>query len=185
MAAIRVALIQNAFPHYRAPPFTALAAHPDIDLTLIHGQGGAADAADPAQAPVAEAMPFRVVKGRIGGATIFGKGFLWHTPAVELLKRERFDVVIHLLERRWACLWRIRQMQKTRRDHFVLWGHGVPRTASGVVDRLRSQMVRRADAAVFYSERGRSCHVQMGAKPERLFVARNTLDIRMIDAAKS
>lgn len=183
MNPLRVAMIQKVLPHYRVPVFRTLAAHPDIDLTLVYGSSFTKGVAEAAQTNVLETMPFRVVLGRIPGIKLRGKALVWHRPAVQLLKGECFHVVIHPFETKWASMWRIRQIQRRRGDRFILWGHGKRKNSSRIVNRLRMRTIRSADAAVFYSERGRQRNIAMGADPTKLFVARNSLDIGSIDTA--
>ncbi|MDY6913837.1 MAG: glycosyltransferase family 4 protein [Planctomycetota bacterium] len=178
-----VAIIQNVLPHYRVPVFRALAEQPYIELTLIYGSNSGDKVADSAQTNVVGDMPFRVVRGKIRNFGVTGKNILWHKPAVDLLEKERFDVVIHLFESKWASLWKIRKLQKQRGDRFILWGHGVCKSSSRLINRLWMRMIRIADAVLFYSARGRRRQVERGVEPEKLFVARNSLALEPIDAA--
>jgi glycosyltransferase involved in cell wall biosynthesis len=44
-------------------------------------------------------------------------------------------------------------------------------------------MIAKADATVLYSDRDRQRYLDRGASPEKLFVARNSIDLRPVDAA--
>ena len=181
--AMRVALVQQFFPAYRAAVFSQLASHPEIELTLIHAASESVGPDGVAVRNVMEPMPFRVVSGPMRSIRLGSRSLLWHTAAVDTMARERFDVVIHPLEVRWASLGRIRRLQHRRGGKFVLWGIGFAQKPERWLDRYRLRLVHQADATIFYGDRNRQRYIAMGVAAEKLFVARNSVSIRLIDDA--
>jgi len=110
---------------------------------------------------------------------------VWCTPVHRLLKAERFDVVIHDFRTRYASLGRTIRLQHHGGGKLILWGIGFSQEPTPLRDYVRTVLVRRADAAVLYSELHRQRYVTMGIPAEKLFVARNSSGFELIDAAIS
>jgi len=180
---LRILLVQQFFPAYRIPVFSKLASHPAVELTLLHGtEGGIAPGERGLQNVEAE-MPFRVVQARIRRLGFRGKAVLWFSEAVDLVRSERFDVVIHNFATRWASLGKTRRLQQRKGHKFILWGIGFSQTATPFLDMLRVQMVHRADAAILYSDTARARYMRLGSLPNKLFVARNCVQFSSIEKA--
>jgi glycosyltransferase involved in cell wall biosynthesis len=179
---VRVAILQQHFPPYRAAVFARLAAQRDIDLTVVHVSPDGRDAAASALGDAAAGAGLRVISGPAPTLRLAGRAILWHAAAVRTVRREPFDVVIQPLELRWASLPVIRHLQRRRGGAFVLWGHG-PGAADSLADRLRRRLIRGADATIFYSDRARQAAAAAGLPAEKLFVARNSIDLDAVDAA--
>jgi glycosyltransferase involved in cell wall biosynthesis len=184
MSILRLAVVQQWLVPYRLPVFRALAEHPEVSLTVIHGT----------TPPVTDGElglttcqglgePFATLEGPIPGLRWAGKSLLWHRPAIRALRRWRFDAVIHNFATRWASFWPARWIQRGRGGAFLLWGHGFSKTPTPWLDRLRLGMVRSADAVILYSDTHRRRYIQMGAQPEKLFVAPNSVDLAAINLA--
>lgn len=179
-----MAIVQQWFTHYRVPVYKTLASHPCIDLTLIHGE-------TPVKSEISvltnvdKSMPFRVVQGKINKLNFFGKELLWHKPSINLLKSERYDVVIHQFETKFASIWRTYTIQRARGGKFILWGIGASLQPTPLTDRVRCFLARRADAVVFYAEANRKRFIKMGLPSRKMFIARNSIDLTPIDLAVS
>lgn len=180
---IRILLIQQFFPAYRIPVFSKLASHPSIDFTLLHGISPSAAPGEVGLQNVSEDMPFRVIKGPIPQLRCGTKALLWFNRAIELVKNQMFDVVIHNFAIRWASLNRTRKLQQAKGGKFILWGIGFSQMPTPVMDRLRLRMVRQAEATILYSTKDRQKYIELGAPSNKLFVARNCVDFPSIESA--
>lgn len=180
---IKVLIVQHNFPHYHVPLCKTMASHPNIDLTFVHGTNRFNFYGAGPQENVTSQMPFRVIKGKIPSFHIFRKSILWHKPAVDLLKSESFDVVIHKFEVKFLSLGKIHKIQKTRGNKLILWGIGATAKKTPVIDCIRRNQVRKTDATIFYAESNRRRFISMGIDPEKLFVARNSIDLSPITSA--
>ena len=182
---IRVLLIQQFFPAYRVPVFCRLAEHPQIELTLIHGTSAGVAPGEIGLVNITKDMPFKVLCGPIPRLGLGARQLLWFGLAVKTVRTRNFDVVIHNFATRWASLGRIRRIQQNKGGKFILWGIGFSQTRTPILDSLRKRMLQNADAGILYCNRDRRRYVGMGAKPSKLFVARNSIDFGPIDQAVS
>lgn len=182
---LRIAIVQEWFPHYRIPVYKKLASHPCLDLTLIHGASSNKAGGKTVLSNVDTDMPFSVVKGPILEFHLFVKKLLWHRPLNTLLKTESFDVIIHQFEMKFASLWPTLSMQRAQGRKFILWGIGHSLRPTPLLDRMRRLIARKADAVVFYGDETRQLYIKMGLDPSKLFVARNSVDLTPIKFASS
>jgi glycosyltransferase involved in cell wall biosynthesis len=180
---LKVALIQQFFPAYRVPVFCKLSDHASVELTLVHGTSPAVHPGEIGLDAACSSMPFRVVRAPIPGLRWRTHELLWFARAIKLVQQEAFDVVIHNFATRWASLGRIRAIQQGKGRAFVLWGIGFSQRPTPILNRLRMGMIGRADATILYSNRDREKYLAMRAPAEKLFVARNSVDLRPIDEA--
>ena len=183
MKSIKTLIVQENLRHYQVPAQTLLASHPDIDLTVVYGTNVLRTNVSAGQENVEGPLPFRVIHGPMGCWHLFGRAFLWHRPAIELLRRESFDVVIHVFEASILSLGYLRRYQQGRGKKFILWGIGQSLYKTPLLDRLRCRMVRKADAVVFYAEDNRRRFLDMGLNSDKLFVARNSIDLTPVSKA--
>ncbi|MBW2005852.1 MAG: glycosyltransferase family 4 protein [Deltaproteobacteria bacterium] len=185
LSKIRVGIIQESLTHYRIPVFKKIASHPLIDFTLVHGMSENESIGETSLKNGDMIMPFRVVSGPLKEYWILGKRVLWHKPSVELIKKEDFDVVIHQFETKFASLWKVKSIQHRKRKKFILWGIGGSLNRTPLLDLLRYRMACMSDAIVFYGKANRDRYLEMGIEHQKMFVARNSIDLDPIDHAIS
>jgi glycosyltransferase involved in cell wall biosynthesis len=168
---MRVCVVQPIVPRYRVPVFASLAKETGIDLEvwadLRRPQGSLRG--------VAASDEFRLVHASsrsVAGVSI--------QPAAVRAVLAGFDVVVLGDNVRQVALW---AALAVRRSAVVVWGHGFGTSMPRAGDFLRRLVVRQADAALFYSDRGRDRFRAMGLPSEKLFVAPNAIDQTPISAA--
>jgi glycosyltransferase involved in cell wall biosynthesis len=179
----KVLLIEHSLPHYHVPAWCEVARDPSIDLTVAYGRGFFTGEEGVPEGKTDAGMNIRwVVEPRIM-RRVLGRPVLWHTAALETLAKNRYDVVIHQFETKMLSLWKARSVQRKRGQKFILWGIGESLRPTPLLDRVRWRLARTADAMVFYADANRNKYAAMGIDEERLFVARNLIDVNPIRAA--
>jgi glycosyltransferase involved in cell wall biosynthesis len=179
---IRVLVVQQINRAYRVPLLRKLSEHPDIDLTMIYGTNSPVQAGDIGISIAKEPMPFRTLRGPIGGIRFKGREILWFGLALRTIKQEHFDVVICDYYTRLLSIWPMQSIQHKRQSNFILWGIGFHQHLTPWLDKIRMLMLKRTDALLLYSEKERKRYQEMGLLQEKCFVAQNTVDIEGIDA---
>ena len=182
---VRVLVAQQINRAYRVPLLKKLAQHPDIELSMIYGTSEPVQAGDIGISISTEKLPFRTEGYPIGGLRLKGREVLWFGKALDILKREPFDVVITDHYTRMLSIWPMQSIQRKRGHKFILWGIGFHQHETPLLDRVRKKMVERTDALLLYSEKEKQKYVAMGTAPEKCFVTQNTVDIEGIDAGKA
>jgi glycosyltransferase involved in cell wall biosynthesis len=162
---VRVCILQPLVPRYRLPVFSALARATGIDLEVWADARGSQGSL----AGATGSSEFRLVHAfhrRIAGVYL--------QPACIRAAVSRFDVLVMSDNVRQPGLWAA--LAVPRRPPIVLWGHGYGTTNPRIGDLLRRATIWSADAALFYSSRGRDRFVAMGVDPGKLFIAPNAID---------
>jgi len=96
---------------------------------------------------------------------------------------QRFDVIVCPENVHNLSIWVFAGLHRLFGSRLVLHGHGKRTRLSqgpwigGIRNLARRVLLARADAIITYSDRGRADVMEMGIKPDRVFVAQNTLDI--------
>lgn len=175
-ATIRVALVQQRLPSFRAPVFNRLGRLPDIDLTLYTGS------------PVApDAHPcYRVVT--VSAVTVGGKELMLAQRLLWRTLRGHYDVVVcegglsvlpsvvltlgRRLFRTPVVWWT--SLYDARREKVAF-----PGGLRGLGAKL---IIRRASACVTYSERAARAIRAANVEGDRVFVAPNALDTDLLAA---
>lgn len=181
---IKVLIVEHSLPFYHVPAWIEVSRHPDIDLTIAYGRGfftgqdgGVPEGSLDAVEAIKKVVEPSIIKG------VAGKHILWHGAAVKELSANTYDVVIQQFETKMLSLWKIRNIQKQRKQHFILWGIGESLKPTPFLDVFRRFLARTASAMVFYADKNRERYAEMGLKREKLFVARNLIDIKPIQEA--
>ena len=180
---IRVLIVQQFNRAYRVPLLAKLANEPDIELTMIHGTNPPATALDSGLSMAKGSMPFRTIAAPISGLRLYGKEVLWFGKALELMKRELFDVVISDYYTRLLSIWPMQSLQRKQNGGFILWGIGFHQQPRPMLDRLRLRIVARTDALLLYSNEGKKRYMEMGVPAGKCFVLQNTVDLEGIESA--
>jgi glycosyltransferase involved in cell wall biosynthesis len=180
---IRVLVVQQINRAYRVPLLTKLSQRPDIDLTMVYGTSPPVQAGDIGISIAAEPMPFRTIRGPIGGIRYKGRELLWFGLALKTIRQEFFDIVICDHYTRLLSIWPMQSIQHKRGAGFILWGIGFHQHPTPLIDLIRIMMVRRTDALLLYSDKESKQYQKMGVPHKKCFVTQNTVDIEGIDSA--
>lgn len=181
----RILLVQQINRAYRVPLLKKLAEHPGIELVMIYGTSAPTQAGDIGISISTEKLPFRAEGYPIAGFRWHGREILWFGKALEILKREPFDVIITDHYTRMLSIWPMQSIQHKRGHKFILWGIGFHQHPTPLLDKLRKKMVDRTDALLLYSEKEKQKYINMGITPGKCFVTQNTVDIEGIDSGKT
>lgn len=179
----RVLVVQQINRAYRVPLLTKLSQQPDIELTVVYGTSPPVQAGDTGISIAAEPMPFKTIRGPIGGIRYKGRELLWFGLALQTIRQEFFDIVICDYYTRLLSIWPMQSIQHRRGASFILWGIGFHQHSTPLIDLIRVMMVKRTDALLLYSEKESKQYQKMGVPKEKCFVTQNTVDIEGIDAA--
>ncbi len=158
----KVLIFQSVIPNYRVPIFNELAKK--VDLTVVYSGGQAPQDAE------FKTMRIPVRKFR----------FYIHTKNIYRLAR-KYDVVICMLDSSYLYFRLLNIIP--RKFKLIYWGIGVSagykvRYDEDELTAIRfSKFIRKADAALFYSEYPISKYTQMGIPKNKLFVANNTVQV--------
>ncbi len=181
--AVRLAIIQRYFPHYRKPVFDGLWARPGIALSLLYGllQEPRADLGISQPAPP---MPYTVP---LGNRYLPGTRLMWQSGALRHTLSGACDVVIlegdmHILSNVAILL-----LARFRRVPVLLWlkgwwgdGAGEASLGGGLRGVVRRLFLGLADGVVCYGESTRRQFQAGGLAPDRLFVAQNTVMVETL-----
>lgn len=180
---IKVLIVEHSLPFFHVPAWVEVAKHPLIDLTVAYGRGFFTGKTGVPEGIVKSGMGFKTIIEPSIVRKVMGKTVLWHRAALEELTHTNYDVVIQQFETKMVSMWKIRKIQRKRKEKFVLWGIGESLKPTPVLDYIRKFLVKTADAMVFYADANRERYVSMGIDPDKLFVARNLIDIAPIQSA--
>jgi glycosyltransferase involved in cell wall biosynthesis len=170
---MRLRIVQPVIPSYREPFFRRLAACAGIELEVwadLRGQGSLVSAPD--------SGAYRRVHApyRSWGPVV------WQPSLLDAVDGGS-DVVVAHWNARYPHLF-----PAIRRAHrcgvgIALWGHGIGKRESAWKRMIRERCGRAADAVILYTP-GAAAHLaRSGFDPKRIFVAPNSLDLALIDAA--
>ena len=170
-------LNQVAITHYRVPFLAALAQHPRVHLTVAAG----ADDWGPAMTLRTEVPGAHVLllKNRWSA----GRRFVWQSGLWSAVSAS--DVVVLPFNPRILSGLAAFVQCRLRRRPVILWGHGLGKSGLTLAARFRGWMGRQADALIMYSDRGRQDMYALGIPAEKVFVARNSIDVGSIVSAAS
>lgn len=162
----KVLILYNKLLHYRIPIFKILAEK--YDLTVAYNYGKEADIL----------LNFKTIK--LNPYKIW-KFTSQHENIYSLAKQ--FDVVLTYGETAYIK-YSLLALHKKRNFKLIYWSIGAPASytrkygeASKLYFALTDFFTIRADAQISYAEPGRELHIQRGFKPEKLFVANNTVEV--------
>ncbi|CAG1010781.1 GDP-mannose-dependent alpha-(1-6)-phosphatidylinositol monomannoside mannosyltransferase [Phycisphaerales bacterium] len=167
---IRVVIQQPVLSHYRVPVFRELARRPGIDLKVVYGD----------EAGISNAKPdgFRAEFVKLHDIHVFGSLLRFHPAQYRYCTREQADVVVHSWSMRYAT--QLPGLMRARWNDLgvVLWGHGYSKADSRLRIWGRTTLLGFADSVLFYNYSAAQTLIDSGRlRPERAFVALNTLDL--------
>jgi len=156
---VNVLVLQGELPRYRLPVFEQLASLAELDVSVLCG-------IDHTAGKRTETTPLSVLVTPISNLG----PFRWHRGLWRHVRAA--DVLVVMFDARWlSCM--VAALLFPRKT--VLWGHGMGR--SGLANRLRLFLARRAAAVLVYEEGGRAAFVQAGCDAARVIVAGNTVEV--------
>lgn len=162
----KVLLIQGTIPHYRIPIFNELAKH--VDLTVLYSYGE-----EPKDANFKTiCIPTRKIIFRI------------HTKNIYLLA-QKYDVVICMAD--FSYIYFKLLYKLPHKYKLIFWGIGVSASYNMRYDQDPQvsqnifNVLKKADAMVFYCSYPVDKYSKMGIPKEKLFVANNTVLIKDIE----
>ena len=171
---IRVRLIQEIIPHYRVPVFENLAARPEIDLT-IHADLSEGTTSLKGESHVPGCRLEHFSESRLGP-------FLWDSQIVSI-SAQPCDVLI--LPWRTRSLFSSKAIRTARRSGagVVLWGHGFGKYDNPFRRAVRTRLLKKVDALLFYDPVTAKKFVSEDLPAEKIFAAPNAIDQRPIQKA--
>jgi glycosyltransferase involved in cell wall biosynthesis len=180
--ATRIGIVQRILAPYRFPLFQALARRQGIDLTLVYGQPSPFSALKSVEPPE-EAGCFRL-HNRYWGKK---ERLVWSSGLLKFLWKQRFEVTIaefnpRIVSNVVACL-----LTYFSRNRFVWWGHGLSPESldSNWITSIRLKLIQLSDGIVLYEESMAKHLTDLGVPPERIYVARNTIDTAAIERLRN
>lgn len=165
---IRVLLIQSVISSYRVPVYNLLARK--YDLTVAYSYGN-----------IPKDIEFKIVNIPIMKVW----KFTIYRQRIEKMARE-YDVIIAMMAPQWLGIYFLPNVYK-RRFKFITWGIGVPASYSVRYDDPKKNlfplvsMIKKSDAAIFYSDYPVEKYRKIGIDQRKLFVAHNTVSICNVD----
>ncbi len=183
---MKVAVVQRICAPYRVPVFEALARRSGIDLTLFCGRGTAEGqwrSARDTGAVRAVLLPTLSLRLRTRRREHY---LVIHPTLVPHLGRGRYDVVLaegttNFLDNLALIPW-----CRTSGIPLALWdsgrdpGHPME-PGRRAVEPMLQRMFRSADACVGYGRASRGYFLDIGVRPESVFLAPNTVDLAAVD----
>lgn len=160
----KVLIIQGEITEYRVPIFNELAK--SVDLTVLYSEK-----------ELPNNIEFKTLK--IPTKKVFGR-IIFHRGKLRKICNN-FDVVISMFNLNY---FHNNQLAFGRRKYkLIYWGIGVSASLNKRYDEkkgfdfIRKHLIKKADAALFYSSYPVEKYSKLGVKKEKLFVAHNTLYI--------
>ncbi len=174
---IRVSIQQPALAAYRVPLFRAIAAHKQIELTVVHGEKN--------DLPNAAAEGFTAIRRLEFRPPLVGNLITWHSAQTGLARRGESDVLVLSANIRYASL--LPALLRARKNGVatVLWGHHQAKRGGSLAEWLRRGILfRLADAVLCYSDEVAESIRTRERFANKVFVAANSLDQQPIEAAR-
>jgi glycosyltransferase involved in cell wall biosynthesis len=111
--------------------------------------------------------------------------FKFELTPIRFLWSGHYDVFILPNDILALHVWLAALLSRVLGPRVCLWGHGFSRPNTVLHVTLRRWLMHLAQAAVFYDERTRQSWIEQGLRPEKLFVACNSLDTVEIGLIKA
>lgn len=167
----RVALIYHFFAHYREAVIRALAASPNLDLTLIGD--------DRPRTPSESSIRTMTM----GPDLAFRKARCWFVanklmlqPGIILAALGRHDTLILLGNAAWPTTWIAAGLGRMTGKRVLFWTHGWTRRDQGLARLVRGAFYRLAHGLLLYGHMAKMVGIEQGFDPSRLYVIYNSLD---------
>lgn len=170
----RIAVLHQGFiPVYRVRLFEMLNDITGNEYVVFHG--------DPPRGVGHQAVagPFRFPNVRVNNREIaIARSSVIYQPVLRAVLRGGFDALIVGHEIKFVASMMLFAWFKATGRPALLWGHGLHRPNALWPARTSSRLLARAaDAYLAYTPKGRDQLAAAGVDPDRIFVARNTLDV--------
>lgn len=170
----RIAVLHQGFiPIYRVRLFEMLNSVTGNEYVIFHG--------DPPRGVGHQAVagPFQFPNVRVKNREFaIGRSSLIYQPVLQSVRRGDFDALIVGHEVKFVASMALFAWFKAVGRPALLWGHGLHRPNALWPARATSRLLARAaDAYLVYTPRGRAQLEAAGVDADRIFVARNTLDV--------
>lgn len=173
---IRLCMFQPALPKYRIPVFRELSSRPGIKYKLFYSADEPVSNVEPSGFE-GEAIRSRLITKR--------PRLIWRQAQIDLVDPSRFDLIMGGWNTRYLSLVPMLLLAQRRGIPTIMWGHGYSKRESFSRRFLRDSTGNLATALVFYGATARNRFVERNGRPERAFVAPNSLDQREIQAARN
>ena len=177
---IQILIIEHSLPFYHVPAWELLGSHPKIELTIAFGRGYFTAGKHGVPEGVIPDPSTASYYGRKIVRSFFKKKILWHSHALMLLKKNKYDIVIHQAETKILSIMAALILARIKKTKFVLWGIGNPLSPSKVLDKYRRFLAKITDGFIFYSEVNIPRYLEWGIDSNKLYVARNSIDVQSI-----
>jgi 1,2-diacylglycerol 3-alpha-glucosyltransferase len=169
---MKVGIVYDCFPHYRAAVMRELLSSPQHDYVLV-----------------ADEMP---VDPTIKGWRVEDRARFIHAPCHRLISkfffqkkviglalRRDFDAVIYMAYANFITTWLSALAARMTGKKVYFWTHGWNRTEAGLKAWLRRCFYRLADALLLYGHSAKMFGLTHGFAPEKLHVIYNSLDYEL------
>lgn len=165
----KVLFIENRITNYRLPIYNLLSKR--IDLTVMVSEGEILDGCE-----------FKTIYVKAEEH----KHFKIHKKNIRKIASQ-YDVVIGMMSFNWISIYMLAFGR--RKYKFIPWGIGVPASYSVKYDDdakrmnrlLTNILIRKSDAAIFYSDYPKEKYARKGILCEKMFVASNTVNVEKIE----
>jgi glycosyltransferase involved in cell wall biosynthesis len=174
---MRIAITQPCLAHYRIPVFRELASREGIELTVYYGTQAGHHNVNPGDAFISRFGQSR----RIGFRRI---GLTWDHAQVVAAHTRHTDVLVLPSDLHYLSLAPAILRAKQQGVSVILWGHHIGKRMRTWVETTRRNLLGCADAVLCYHDHCRDQLLAAGLAKERLFVARNSIDLEPITAAR-
>lgn len=171
---LRVAIVYQFWPHYRTPFLKALAADPELEVTLY---GDTEDRRPRAKIPLAEVPDgIRFVPTR----TWYPRGaWMWQAKMLRLAFA-KFDSIVYLGDPHYPCTalscWIARRLGKRT----LMWTTGwIGTPKAGFAEKYRRAFYKLAHGLLLYGEREKEIAINLGFDPHQVYVVYNSLDLHV------
>lgn len=174
---LRVAIIYNMWPHYRAAVVEALDRSPDIAYTFL-GSGETFEGI-----PHMATERFRRFR-KAPVRRILGR-FFWQPEAIKAALSNDFDAIIYLGDPNILSTWIAAGISRLRRVPVLFWAHGWRRPEHGIKRLARNIFFGFANQLLVYAERAKRLGANAGFPADRITTVYNSLDLRSADEVVS
>ncbi|MDC0585299.1 glycosyltransferase [Planctomycetota bacterium] len=172
---LRVNIVWQALPSYRVPVWEALGRRSGIQLTVYHAQSS--------DLPSVQVEGLRAIE--LETVTSVSRRTVVYPCLLDLASDSRSDVLITTWNLRSLLLVPAILKARSHNVGTVLWGHGYSKRERGAKVWLRDRLGCLADSLVFYDSETAATFRGRNPSYRGAFVARNTLDLDAIEAARS
>lgn len=167
---VRVLVQQPGLPLYRVPVFRELNRCAALQVRVAYGASPSLQNATPDGFEAWRTSPRQ--------CRVFGRTLVWDQAQWDGAAARNADVVVLSWNLNYLSLIPAIARARAAGVGAVLWGHGRAIGQTALRSRLRALAARLATTVIFYGRAGADENIAMGLRPERVFVAFNSLDER-------